>query len=384
MAIAFTNKRKALNLLKEGGFNTTEIEKGGAEKFTLDSKKLKSIAEGDEDNVFRILNKSGKLLADSVLTRSTGHKENDYSSVQSASALALEKFFISLESNIDDAINNDETFSDDQKKIIKKKISKIWVTLREALKAIGASDELKKFVEDEMSKSQSEIKANFTKILSDVDLNKRSDGLPTPTVAEMEAAKKGVEQDVKECYKQAGLGWIAGPAFVTGTLFISGLYMTTIPLLVWGCVCGGAFGISVAVALGLIVTGLVINANQESFAKIKIKKKVIRIQGILTKVLGQINELNRTAKQMRKENLKDQLKDEAELPSEITKKIKDFVEAQGKLWAKYATAAARNYDHGKDSNKHKSAGKLVSDEKTSGIGKVKQGLANQWCSLEIK
>lgn len=384
MAIAFTNKRKALNLLKEGGFDTAEIEKGSAKKFTLDAGKLKAIAEGDKNNVFEILNSAGKLLKDSWLTRSTGHKEYDFSSVQSASALALEKFFINLENSIDDALNNDENLSDKQKKIVKEQLTKLWVTIRGSLREIGASDELKQIVEDEMNKPQSEIKARFNEILKNVDLNKRLDGLWEPTAAEMEAARQGVEQDVKNCYKEAGLGWIAGPAIGTGIGFVIGLKMTTTPLLALGCICGGVFGLAVAVALGLVITGLVINANKESFAKIKIKKRIIKIQEIHTKILSQINELNRTVKQMRKENRKDQLKDEAEVPAETKKKIKDFVEDQKNLWGKYATAAARNYDHEKDdSNKHKSAGKLVSDEKTSGIGKAKQGLANQWLKLEV-
>ena len=63
------------------------------------------------------------------------------------------------------------------------------------------------------------------------------------------------------------------------------------------------------------------------------------------------------------------------------------MEEQKKIWKPYTRVSGRGYyelfkDKG-SREKHWSLGKKVSNQKTSSIGKLKLGLANQWMKIKI-
>ncbi|MDO4199582.1 MAG: hypothetical protein Q4D57_02330 [Clostridia bacterium] len=389
MAIAITNKRKALNLLKEAGFNTTEIEKGDAKEFTLDADKLKDIVEGNKNNIFEKMNQAGKLLKDSIFTRSTGHKEHDFSSLQASSSLAFAESKEKIKNEIM-AQNSDRKGWKDLDEESRKEIAngaapiirKIYKQFKSMYWDLHAKFELEihDFVKCSRLQQIDKIKKAFDS-LHNSGLSKHIVYTPDQNLEEGEDILKygdGYQAKLVGGVTAASLG-LSGPVFL-----VPGLGTSLVPLTIVGA---AAMGAGAFIGIVMAVTFAILNHKKESLGAIKNKRAIIKLQENYEKAIKYLNDLEDYLETEISKKIKQDAK-KVELNENIIKIIEDFLKVQAEKWDHYTTAAKRGYtiksEKDKENNKHISGLVHVSDEKTSGIGKAKQGFAKQWCKLKIK
>jgi len=395
MGFSITNTGKAKDVLNESKIGQNII-KGDAENIKTEPKKIiKEIIDTGECKLIRSLDKGGRYLKDSVLTRSTAHKIYDFSSIQSESGLNVQKLYKDILNNIpQDIFPKQKGTEIVLNKKVKKEIKELEKKLNKALsniqKTINQNEEMKDFIKKQLSDE---------KITTDT-LNKL-DGLFVNNITFVEKLnqKKGEnlgKQKVKLGLKALNLGTILGPAFALigggfGSLVavMSGWFSVGWAISLVGPIFGAAsFGVGLVVpaviAAGFFIGALVVYCNKEDFGTILLKKLAIKINDEFRTAIKCVNKAAYlVSKNAQATNSEEQDIQPTEKQDEILKK---FIATQQKLWRPYTTAEGRQYTKTEDSSEsgtHKTRGITVKNEKTSTIGKMKLGIAKTWVAIKI-
>ncbi len=394
----FQEHRKG-NVINPAGFETT-----------FDKAMVEEILSTGSCKFLNTLNEIGVHLMKSFHTRSTGHKQNDFSTLQSHSAPELELLYaavprawtkIKLQQNkqatgapemvpITDAAVDPEFF----KKLmpIQKKLNKARKDLLSLIKSDNIMyDNVKEEYEAiEKGKTPPE---GVVKTYNDMAKKLNSTG-----VQYVDQKSQKIVDEIKnfsDAMLMYGSAVFGAAAMESGILslecaafLLAGLEITADVVIATVAPVGvgaGIFALLGLAALALHVateTGVV-----KRLGRIKAKRFEIKINEHLTSVLKYTNEASKVAETYVRKRLGKQENEKValtEVPDEIRKIVKNFVQTQHDRWVKYTTATGREYfeefkaAHGK----HWSGLRKVRDTKQDNEwNSAKLAYANMWANM---
>ncbi|MDO4199637.1 MAG: hypothetical protein Q4D57_02615 [Clostridia bacterium] len=408
MAFSITNVGKAKGVLKKVNFDKVIVGGNSAKLSVKAEEVLKEILINGEYEIFETLDKAGRLLKESLLTRSTSHKIYDFSSIQSISSRNLQQLYKYVLDN-----KYEDVFDDKDKPIavldkskmkeldaLSKKLAK---SLNAAIKVIKNNPPLLNLVEQDL-KSIGSNSAVFDKLKSKLP---KDVGILKLKNYKDAAGHNGIDKrwyssehdrniaDAKDIARNHMVGDILNKK-VAITLASASLATmvtaTALELLGTGAVVTAGvalFGAGLVIILpavaALLIGMIIFESKEERFGTIAAKKELIKINDEVTNALKC---LNKAADLVRK-NVKTTTPEGNQEPQPTDDQktvLKSFVEEQKKLWKPYTTPQGREYnktEKDKEKGTHKTGLITVKDVKTGTIGKMKEGISKTWVEMSL-
>ncbi len=409
MELLFTEFQKGRKKFEKMFFNGVIDPDGFTQSFSKDM--VEEILSTGDCKLLNDLDDIGENFRKSWLTRQTGHKSNDFSSLQIQSSINLQKLYSDIIASQKNGSNQpDAKVMVPIDAIMDAKLSqgilsydkKIKKVAKELIKLVSENKEMKKMVEAKLKEMKQTNDIGECKKYLDETVAGLGDD-----VKFVSKESKRIDDKAREVAKilgaTGGLTAAYTPiaadvgAFVIiyGGLFAS-LAAPTISamdaIIVTSMIAGVGFGIgTVGVGFGFAAIVLLAAlalwcANElgitKRLATIEVKRYVTKVKSKLRDVIKYTNDAARFVNNYLKNKLKDW-----SLPTEITADIKkivtDFVTKQKALWSPYTTDAGRGYfEELKDKdrpNKHWSGILKVRDDKQrTEMGAAKLAFARVW------
>lgn len=394
--MSITNWGKAVDVLRNAGFDIEKMKNGNVAKYQLSEQGIQNIIVGEKYNSLAALNKAGQLLKKSKFTRLTTHKTYDFSVLQSQSNLNHQVFI----KNLQEIINQDNDVSlDGIDEKLKKEIytngSKLLKEVERELKRASDilkndkeyKEKMKEFNKKSIGEKYQMLEEAFKILHEDYGLNdaiRLCEPQDQPSKEEQNRSSSSDSRRNKKALIAGGI-FVAQGLVSIATWSLTGILSLNVLMVVPA---------AIPIAAGLILLGLgSVKAYNTYRSKTRLKREFVQARDHVAKAVKKLNALAKYVKHELECGKNLETTKASGRNAETEKLITDYLEKQKALWKPYTTAEGREYaksgvnDTVKE--RHYTAGRRVSDSKQDRhgyqgrLGRLKLAVARQWCEISV-